>query len=50
MTVKVADSTQLVGPDGKTVEGGKSVTLPAAQARAAIAAGYAETKAGTKSR
>lgn len=41
LTVKVADGTQIVGPDGKLYEGGKSVKLPALQARAHVAAGRA---------
>ena len=42
LTIKVADGTQVVGPDGKLIEGGKSVTLPAAEARNHVAAGRAQ--------
>lgn len=41
ITVTVAEGTQLVGADGKVVAGGKTVTLDAATARNAIAAGWA---------
>lgn len=44
--VKVADGTQMVDPTGKLVAGGKSLTLPAQQARSAIAAGHATAVKG----
>jgi len=40
-TIRVADGTQIVGADGKLHGEGQSVTLPAEQARAHVAAGRA---------
>lgn len=41
VTIRVADHTQIVRPDGTLATGGQSLTLPAALARQHIAAGRA---------
>ena len=42
LTIKVAEGTQIVGPDGKLAGAGQSVTLGAGEARAHVAAGRAQ--------
>jgi len=42
VTIKVADGTQIVGPDGKLHAEGQSLKVPGATARQHIAAGRAQ--------
>lgn len=42
VTIKVADGTQLVGPDGKLSGAGQKLKVPGAMARQHIAAGRAQ--------
>jgi len=42
VTIKVADGTQLVGPDGKLHAAGQTLKVPGATARQHVAAGRAQ--------
>jgi len=42
VTIKVADGTQLVGPDGKLYAAGQTLKVPGATARQHVAAGRAQ--------
>jgi len=42
VTIKVADGTQIVGPDGKLYAAGQTLKVPGATARQHIAAGRAQ--------